>query len=76
LKYDKYYDALEKIGPIFDLEYTLEDFEVSLCDLSGEAQRSAIVLKIREKLEVLFDEYWKLYKPLTLQSGQSSGAKP
>ena len=29
-----------------------------------------------EKLEILFDEYWQLYKPLTPQSGQSSGAQP
>ena len=31
---------------------------------------------MREKLETLFDEYWQLYKSLTPQSGQSSGAQP
>jgi len=82
MKYDKYYGTPEKmnplvyIAPIFDHQYKLVGLEVSLCDLFGEMQGSAIVLKVKEKLEALFDEYWQLYKPITPQSGQSSGAQP
>jgi len=82
IKYDKYYGTPEKmnplmyIAPILDRRYKLAGLEVSLCDLFGEVQGSAIVLKVREKLETLFDEYWELYKPLTPQSGQSSGIQP
>jgi len=82
IKYDKYYDTPKKmnllvdIAPIFYPRYKLAGLEVSLCDLFGEEQGSAIVLKVREKLETLFDEYWQLYKPLAPQSRQSSGAQP
>ena len=31
---------------------------------------------MKEKLDAFFDEYWKLYKPWTPQSGQSSGKQP
>ena len=63
MKYDKYYGTPEKMNhlvyiiPIFDPRDKLAGLEVSLCDLSGEVQGSAIVLKLREKLETLFDEY-------------------
>ena len=63
MKYDKYCGTPEKMNPlvyialIFDLRYKLAGVEVSLCDLFGEAQGSAIVLKVREKLEALFNEY-------------------
>ena len=30
---------------------------------------------MKEKVEALFEEYWELYKPLTPQSGQSSGTQ-
>ena len=50
--------------------------ELSLYDLFGEFHGSTIVLKVKEKVEALFDEYWQLYKPLTPQSGQSSKAQP
>jgi len=46
---------------------------VSLCDLFGDIQGSAISSKVKETLEALFDEYFQLYKPLTTQSGQSTG---
>jgi len=81
IKYDKYYDTLEKmnplvyISPIFDPRYKLAVLEVSLCDVFGEVQGSAIVLKVKEKLETLFDEYWQLYKPLALQSAQHCRAQ-
>ena len=64
------------IAPIFDPKYKLVGLKVSLCDLFGEVQGSAIVLKVRKKLETLFDEYWELYMPLTPQNGQSSGIQP
>ena len=63
MKCDKYYGEPEKmnplvyIAPIFDPRYKLLGLEVSLCDLFGEEQGSAIVLKVREKLEALFGEY-------------------
>lgn len=63
------------MAPIFDPRYKLAGLEVSLCDLFAEIQGSDIVLKVREKLEALFDEYWQLYKPFTPQSGQSSEAQ-
>jgi len=66
-------NSLVYIAPIFDSRYKLVGLEVSLCDLVGEIQGSAIVLKVKEKLEALFDDYWQLYKPLTPQSGQSTG---
>ena len=49
--------------------------KLSLYDLFGEVHGSAIVLKVKETVVALFDEYWQLYKPLTPQSGQSSGAQ-
>ena len=82
IKYNKYYDTPKKmnllvdIAPIFYPRYKLAGLEVSLCDLFGEEQGSAIVLKVREKLETLFDEYWQLYKPLAPQSRQSSRTQP
>ena len=82
MKYDKYYGTPEKINPlvhiapIFDSRYKLAGLEVTLCDLFGEVQGNAIVLKVRKKLETLFIEYWQLYKPLAPQNGQSSGAQP
>ena len=51
-------------------------FQVSLCDLFGEVQGNAIDLIVKETLDALFDEYCHLYKPLTPQGKQSSGAKP
>jgi len=81
MKYDKYYGTPEKMNPlvyiasIFDPRYNLVGFKVSLCDMFDEVQGSVIILKVREKLEALFDEYWQLYKPLTPQSWQSSGAQ-
>jgi len=56
-------NPLVYIAPIFDPMYKLVDLEVSLCNLFGEIQDSAIILKVKEKLEALFDEYWQLYKP-------------
>ena len=41
----------------------------------GDVQGSVIALKVKEKVEALFDEYWQLYKPLTSQSGQNSGVQ-
>ena len=82
MKYDKYYGTPEKMNPLmyitpmFDPRYKLAGLEVSLCDLFGEVQGTAIVSKVREKLETLFDEYWELYMPLTPQNGQSSGIQP
>ena len=79
MKYDKYYGAPDKmnalvyIAAIFDPRYKLVGLELSLCDLFGDIEGSAIVSKVKEKLQALFDEYWQLYKPLTTQSGQSSG---
>jgi len=79
MQYDKYCGTHEKmnplvyIAPIFDPRYKLVGPEVSLCDLFGEIQDSAIILEVKEKLEALFDEYWQFYKPLIPQSGQSSG---
>ena len=34
-----------------------------------------MALKLKEKVEVLFDKYWQLHKSLTPQSWQSSGAQ-
>ena len=59
----KYYSTPEKmnplvyIAPIFDPRYKLPGLEVSLCDFFGKVQSSTIVLKVKEKLETLFDEY-------------------
>ena len=53
MKYDKYYGAPDKmnplvcIAPIFDHWYKLVGPEVSLCDLFGEMQGSAIVSKVK-----------------------------
>jgi len=82
MKYDKCYgtpkniNPLVYIAPIFDPRYKLVGLELSLCDFFGEVQGSIIALKVKEKVEVLFDEYWQLYKPLTPQSGQSSRVQP
>ena len=63
MKYDKYYGTPEKmnslvyIARIIDPRYKLAGLEASLYDLFGEAQGSAIVLKVIEKLETLFDKY-------------------
>jgi len=82
IKYDEHHGTPKKmnplvyIAPIFDPCYKLASLEVSLCDLFGDVQDSDIVLKVREKLETLFDEYWQLYKPLAPQRGRSSGAQP
>jgi len=49
MKYDKYYGTPDKmnplvyIAPIFDPRYKLVDLKVSLCDLFGEIQGSAII---------------------------------
>ena len=81
MKYDKYYDTPEKmnllvyIAPIFDLRYKLVGLEFWLCDLFREVQGSIIALKVKEKVNALFDEYWQSYKPLTYQNGQSNGHK-
>ena len=42
----------------------------------GEEQGSAIVSKVREKLEALFDEYWQLYTPTNPHTTQSSEVQP
>ena len=71
IKYDKYYGTPEKLNPlvyitpIFVPRYKLVDLDLSLCDLFGEVQGSVIALKVKEKAEALFDEYWQLYMPLT-----------
>jgi len=63
MKYDKYYGTLEKmnpvvyIGPIFDRRYKLVGLDLSLWNLFGEVQGIVIVLKVKEKVEALFDEY-------------------
>lgn len=56
------------IAFIFDLTYKLAGIRVALCDLFDKVQGIAIVLKVKEKLEILFTEYWQLYKPLTHHS--------
>jgi len=62
IKYDKYYGTPEKMNPlvyiafIFDPRYKLVGLELSLCDLFGEVQGSVKVLKVKEKVEALFDE--------------------
>jgi len=82
IKYDEYSGTPEKmnhlvyLAPIFDPRCKLVGLKVSLCDLFGEVQGNAIVLKVGEKLEILFDEYWQLYKPFTPQSGQNSRTQP
>ena len=68
-------NPLVYIAPIFDPRYKLVGLELSLCDLFEEVQGSVVALKVKEKVEALFDEYWQLYKPLTSQSGQNSGAQ-
>ena len=79
MKYDKYYGTPDKMNPlvyiatIFDPRYKLVGLELSLCDLYGDIQGGAIMSKVKEKLEALFTEYWQLYKPLSTQSGQSTG---
>jgi len=81
MKYDKYYGTPEKlnplmyIAPIFDPKYKLVGLELSRYDFFGEVYDSTIVLKMKEKVKALFDEYWQLYKPLTSQNGKSSGAQ-
>jgi len=67
-------NLLVYIAPIFDPRYKLAGLELSLYDLFGEEKGFAIGLKVKEKVEALFEEYWQLYKPLSSQSGQSSGA--
>jgi len=80
MKYATYYGTLEKINLLvyialmFYLRYKLVGFELSLFNLLGKIQGSAIALKVKEKVEALFDDYCQLYNPLTTQSGQSSGA--
>jgi len=64
------------IASIFDPRYKLFYLELSLCDLFGEVKGSVIALKVKEKIGALVDEYWQLYKPLTRQTGQTSGAQP
>jgi len=63
VKYDKYYGTSEKMNPLvyiatnFDPRYKLVGLEVSLCDLFGDIQVSAIISEVKEKLEDLLDEY-------------------
>ena len=51
IKYDEYYRVHEKmnpwvyIAPIFDPRYKLVHLEVSLCELLGQVEGSAIVFK-------------------------------
>jgi len=45
------------ITPIFDPRYKFAGLELPFYDLFGEIQGSAIVLKVKEKLEALFDEH-------------------
>ena len=65
MKYDKYYGTPEKMNPLvyialfFDPRYKLVGLEVSLCYLFGEIQGSVIILKVKDKLKALFDEYWQ-----------------
>ena len=62
IKYDKYYGTPKKmnplvyIAPIFDPRYKLVVLELSLCDLFGDVQGSVIALKVKEKVQALFDE--------------------
>jgi len=63
MKYAKHYSTSKKINllgciaSIFYPEHKLEGLKVSLCNLFGEVQCNAIVLKVKEKLKALFDEY-------------------
>ena len=63
MKYDKYYGTPEKmnplvyIAPIFNPRYKLVGLELSLCDLFREVHGSVIALKVKEKVEALFDKY-------------------
>ena len=46
--------------PIFDPRYKLANPEHSLCDLLGDIHSSATALKVKEKVETLFNDYWQL----------------
>ena len=50
-------NLLVYIAPIFDPRYKLASLELSLHDLFGEEQGFAISLKVKEKVEALFEEY-------------------
>ena len=50
-------NSLVYIAPIFEPRYKLVCLEHSLCDLFREVQHIVIALKVKAKVEALFDEY-------------------
>ena len=54
-------NLLVYIAPIFDPRYKLAGLVPSLHDLFGEEQGFALGLKVKQKVEALFEEYWQLY---------------